>query len=71
MPEGLADEGIIGAVAVYLNVLGVVVLAEPSDAFCLDESPDPEEIHGVDRLVRLDVPSVETVDDNAVEGEVF
>ena len=26
---------------------------EPSDEFCLDESPDTPEAHGVDRLHRL------------------
>lgn len=38
---------------VYLNVLGIVVIADPSDAFCLDQTPDPKEVHGVDVLPRL------------------
>ena len=52
---------------VYLNVLGVVVLAEPTDAFSLDRCPDPEEVHGVDSLPRLS--DLKPVEDDAA-GEV-
>jgi hypothetical protein len=38
---------------VYLNVLGVVVLAEPSNELSMETPPDPAEIHGVDHLPRL------------------
>jgi len=52
--------------SVFLNALGVVVLAEPSDAFYLKEGPDPVAVHGVDRLPRLkDVDEyIEEVEDD-------
>jgi hypothetical protein len=63
--------------SVYLNVLAVIVLAEPSDDFYLDTAPDPVGVHGVDKLCRLsdlggfkEVVEEEEVDDNVV-GEVF
>jgi hypothetical protein len=64
---------------VYLSVLGVVVLAEPSDPFYLDQSADPLEIHGVDRLLRLSdggfggqgVESSDEEEEEAEEEEVF
>lgn len=39
--------------AVYLNTLAIIVLAEPSDDFLPNLTPDPEHVHGVDRLPRL------------------
>ena len=39
--------------AVYLNVLGVIVVVEPSDSFCLDTALDPVSVHGVNKLSRL------------------
>ena len=52
-------------------MLGVVVLAEHSDVFSLE---DPAEVHGVDRLVRLADVSLEaapTVEDEVEVGENF
>jgi hypothetical protein len=71
--------GCEGVTGVVLNVLGVVVLAEPSDPFYLDQTPDPMEIHGVDRLPRLsdgddggqDGESGEEEVEEGVEEEVF
>lgn len=45
--------GVKNMSTVYLNVLGVIVLAEPSDEFSLDPSPNPQEVHGVDKLRRV------------------
>jgi hypothetical protein len=62
-------------IGVYLNVVAVIVLEEPSDAFCPDSSPDPLEVHGVDCLRRL--PEVEVVvnegngDEEEKDREVF
>lgn len=64
---------------VYLNVLGVIVLAEPSDTFCLDTCPDPASVHGVDILRRMEEDhygvdegdSVVEEDDEVPVGEVF
>lgn len=39
---------------VYLNVLAVIVIAEPSDSFSMDTTPDPATVHGVDKLPRLE-----------------
>lgn len=68
-----APLAITGMIGIYLNVLGVVVLEEPSDAFCPEGSPDPGEVHGVDYLRRLSEfevnPEVDSRD--KVEEEVF
>ena len=61
-------------VAVYLNILGVIVLAEPSDDFCLDGSPEPMEVHGIDALPKLTENEKERIIENGEEGgevEVF
>ena len=64
-------------VAIYLNILGVVVNVEPMDSFSLDMSPDPSEVHGVDKLYRLkdiepqvEEASEEIIDDSDV-GETY
>lgn len=68
-----APIAISGMIGIYLNVLGVVVLEEPSDAFCPDGSPDPGEVHGIDYLRRLSEVEVEPDegDHDGVDGEVF
>ena len=58
------------------TALGVVVLEEPSDAFCLEEGDDPLEIHGVDQLPRLKdvdefMEEIESDDEENTVGEVF
>lgn len=65
--------GVKNMSTVYLNVLGVIVLAEPSDNFSLDPSPDPQDVHGVDHLRRvaeLDEQVGESGGENE-GGEVF
>ena len=55
IPEDAKGYTISGTLAgVYLNVLAVVVIAENSDPFIPDTSPDPVAVHGVDRLPRLE-----------------
>ena len=65
-------------VGVYVNILAIVVLANPMDAFCLDTSPDPEMVHGVESLPRLataevegDVDEEDVGNDNLHRVEVF
>ena len=63
-----APVAITGMIGIYLNVLAVIVLEEPSDAFYPDVgSPDPDEVHGVDCLRRL--IEVEVVHDEADSTE--
>ena len=56
-------------VGVYLDVLGVVVITQPSETFSLDPSPIPLAIHGVDRLRRLSDVVVEEVGDDVGDDE--
>jgi hypothetical protein len=63
--------------SIYLNILAIIVLAEPCDEFSFDTAPDPVGVQGVDKLCRLSdtggfkkVVEEEDVDDNIV-GEVF
>ena len=65
-------------VGVYVKILAIVVLADPTDAFCEDTSPDPETVHGVDCLPRLpgeevagESEEVDADDDDAGGIEVF
>ena len=65
-------------VGVYVNILTIVVLADPTDAFCLDTSPDPKTVHGVESLPRLATAEIEgegdeedVGDDNSHGVEVF
>ena len=46
-------------VGVYVNILVVIVLEDPTDAFCIDTSPVPETVHGVDDLPQLPEGEVE------------
>ena len=50
LPKDVEPIKINSMIGVYLNILGVVVVVDPSNAFSLDQTPDPGEIHGVDRL---------------------
>lgn len=53
-PKNKAESfGLKNMKKIFLNVLGVVVLAGPSDDFCPEVGADPDEVHGVDRLPRL------------------
>lgn len=47
-------DGMEELTSIYLNILGVVVLAKPSDAFVVAQGPDPSEVHGVDVFPRLE-----------------
>lgn len=65
-------------VGVYVNILAVIVLEDPTDAFCIDTSPVPETVHGVDDLPRLPEGEVEgdteedDIEDEIAEGvEIF
>ena len=65
-------------VGVYVNILAIVVLADPTDTFCQDTPPDLETVHGVDCLPRLPREEVageseedDADDDDAGGIEVF
>ena len=64
-------------VGVYVNILAVVILADPTDTFCQDTSLDPETVHGVDSLPRLPGEEVageseeEDADDDNADGLKF
>ena len=58
--------------AVYLNVLAVVVLAEPTEPFYNDTSPDVEFPYGVEVhpfLPEVQLEEVVVLKDECVEGE--
>lgn len=73
LPKDVEPIKINGMIGVYLNILGVVVVADPSNAFSLDQTPDPGEIHGVDRLRRLSDEGEHGTgsDEDTDVGEVF
>jgi hypothetical protein len=47
--------------AVYFNILAVIVIAEPSDPFCLNTKPDYGSARGVVELPRLPEPYLENI----------
>ena len=73
LPKDIELIKINGMIGVYLNILGVVVVADPSNAFSLDQTPDPGEIHRVDRLRRLSDEGEHGTgsDEDTDMGEVF
>lgn len=54
---------------VYLFVLGVIVIAEPAEPFCLDTSPVPTDVQGVSYLRRLLTREVLDEEDDGGESE--
>lgn len=75
MRKDLEVVGIHDVITVYLNIVGVVVLAEPVDVFCTGESPDPLTVRGVDQLrMASDLNAGQdddSSDEDAGQGEVF
>lgn len=73
LPKDIEPIKINGMIGVYLNILGVVVVADPSNTFSLDQTPDPGEIHGVDHLCRLSDEGEHGTgsDEDTDMGEVF
>lgn len=53
--------------AVYLSVLAVIVIAEPSDPFCTNTTPVPTDVRGVFYLRRLSEADELPDDDEAAE----
>ena len=74
LPEDVHAAGVPNSAAVYLNLLGVVVLAEPSAGSVGSSRQNASEVHGVDQLVRLadiSLETVPTVEDEVEVGETF
>lgn len=73
LPATVWDSRVRDGVTMYLNVLGVMVLAEPVDDFSLDEMCIPQGVHRIDHLIRvLDIPfpAVDDVEEGAGQ-EIF
>ena len=63
-----ASIAIAKMIGVYLNVLAVIVLEEPSDKSCPAGSPDPDEVHGIDYLRRLSETEMEDIESHHDEA---
>jgi hypothetical protein len=64
--------GSVPIVHIHLNVLAVIVLAEPSDICSMGGDPDLGEVHGIDYLRSLPEQGagIEKVDGDSEEGDV-